>query len=533
MQDSDKEHAAPSLRAISILEWLLLAIGLILSQHYAWLLDDAFIYFRYVDNFLFLKLGWVMNQGEFVEGCSSPLWLLILTALRWTEVNFWWIVRFLGVSCIVALWYLLVCVNRRLSSTPSLFLPLVLLLPNYAVLSYVTSGVEAPLVQVAGVLFACYFAGFDNRGVKLALACTPLLRHELALPLLFVFIHEWWRTRRLPLGWTALTALTTGAWVVYRITFYADLVPNTFHLKDTVEVSQGLRYLHDTFVVYHFYWIALLVVGAAAHLQLGTSPLGFVGARCWMLVTALSVLAYVVKIGGDPRHYRYLAFSYPLLICAGAGVLEAWLKRYASASRWLQLCFAGLFVLTISAYPRQLSSHPIWMNESHRTVAKINDASVHRHEPEYQYASWGDRTTPQRLRSLLSSNGELHYRTVFADYRCVRGYTRMGDRLIHSLGLTDAILAHTNMPAQRPAHKWGLVRLAKDMLPIVAAAAVPGPGMYRQAVEAGEAAPWMKDNLDVIEVIERKIYNQHHFWTNLGLVRQRGRIEPGGNRPPR
>ena len=467
-----------------------------------------------------------MNQGEFVEGCSSPLWLLLLTALRSTEVNFWWIIRFLGVGCISALWYLLVCVNRRLSPGPTLLFPLVLLLTNYAVLSYATSGVEAPLVQVAGALFACYFVGFHNRGVKLAIACTPLLRHELALPLLFVLAHEWWRTRRPPIGWASLGGCITGAWLVYRVTFYADLVPSTFHLKDTFDLAQGLRYVHDTFIVYHVYWLALLLLGVAVQLWRSGATVGFVYARCWMIVTALSVVVYVVKIGGDPRHYRYLAFSYPLLICAGAGVLEAWLERYASAPHWRIVSFVGLFAVTICAYPRQLSSHPIWMNESHRTVAKINDASVHRHEPEYQYANWGARTTPDHLRTLLSPTGEFRYREVFADYRCVRGYTRMGDRMIHSLGLTDAILARTNMPAQRPAHKWGLVRLAKDMLPIVRAATVPGPGMYRRAVEAGQASPWIGANLEAIEVIERKIYNQHNFWENLRLLRQQPRIEP-------
>ena len=77
----------------SPIEWLCLAAGLALTLHYAWVLDDAYVYFRYVDNLLFLDRGLVYNPGEYVEGYSSPLWLLLLAALRATELNFWILVH--------------------------------------------------------------------------------------------------------------------------------------------------------------------------------------------------------------------------------------------------------------------------------------------------------------------------------------------------------------------------------------------------------------------------------------------------------
>ena len=524
--DSSQTQSNGWSKSVTPIEWAFLVIGLLLSQHYAWLLDDAFVYFRYVDNFLFLNIGWVYNQGEFVEGYSSPLWLLILTALRWTEMNFWVITRLLGIVCVVILWSLLRRVNRELSPQSSLFLPLSLLLTNYAVLSYLTSGVETPLVQVAGALFALFFSGVRAPWVRGALALTPLLRHELALPLAIALGYEWYSTRRCPVGWALVGALLTGAWLVFRIMFYADIVPSTFHLKDTVDIPQGLRYIHDTFVVYHGYGVALLLLLLALDLWRRGKPLPQLLPRCAMLLTALSVIVYVVKIGGDPRHYRYLAFSYPLMVCAGAGVLEQWMSTVRLSSRWVGVAMVALMAMTLLAYPRQLSSHPIWLNEHHRTVAKINDASAHRHDREYQYASWAERTTPQVLRQLLSPSGALEYRGVFAEYRCARGYMRMGERMIHSLGLTDAILARTQMRAQRPAHKWGLVQLAREMLTIVRETGVPGPGMYRRAVEARRAPGWIERNLDAIEAIERKMYNHHSLRENLALLRERPRIQP-------
>lgn len=59
--------------------------GLFFTIHYAWLLDDAFVYFRYVDNALFLGRGLVYNAGEYVEGYSSPFWTLLLLVLRSTS----------------------------------------------------------------------------------------------------------------------------------------------------------------------------------------------------------------------------------------------------------------------------------------------------------------------------------------------------------------------------------------------------------------------------------------------------------------
>ena len=45
-----------------------------------------------------------------------------------------------------------------------------------------------------------------------------------------------------------------------------------------------------------------------------------------------------------------------------------------------------------------------------------------------------------------------------------------------------------------------------------------GRGMYRRAVEAGSAPAWVGENLETIEVIERKIYNNHNFGENLVLA---------------
>src|SRR5262245_37719971 len=120
------------------LEWLCLAASLVLTLQYAWFLDDAFIYYRYVDNLVLLGRGLVFNPGEYVEGYSSPLWAVLMIVLRAAHANWWLIVRAVGLASCAGTWALLVVLNRRLAprGVPTVNLPALLLCFNYAVLSY-------------------------------------------------------------------------------------------------------------------------------------------------------------------------------------------------------------------------------------------------------------------------------------------------------------------------------------------------------------------------------------------------------------
>ncbi|MBE7560362.1 hypothetical protein HS125_16035 [bacterium] len=66
----------------SILDWAVLAVAgvsalVCMSRLFGFLVDDAFISFRYAEN-LAAGRGLVFNPGERVEGYSNLLWVLIL-----------------------------------------------------------------------------------------------------------------------------------------------------------------------------------------------------------------------------------------------------------------------------------------------------------------------------------------------------------------------------------------------------------------------------------------------------------------------
>ncbi|MEA1926853.1 MAG: hypothetical protein U9N73_01500, partial [Candidatus Auribacterota bacterium] len=135
-----------------------LVIGNLLIIWYAWILDDAYVYFRYVDNFVIHGFGLVWNPNEFVEGFSSPAWVLLLSLLRYARLDFWVIIRLVGIISFFGFWWLACLINRGLmpsgTRTTSLNIPLLYISHTYAVSCYFTSGTESPLIILMAAVYA-------------------------------------------------------------------------------------------------------------------------------------------------------------------------------------------------------------------------------------------------------------------------------------------------------------------------------------------------------------------------------------------
>ena len=126
-----------------------------------------------------------------------------------------------------------------------------------------------------------------------------------------------------------------------------------------------------------------------------------------------------------------------------------------------------------------------------------------------RYAAWAERPHSQR------------YDRVFAQRVCWMLYEAFDARALHDLGLTEPVLARVVMPSTRPGHKHGLIPLAHDLARIQQGVrGTPRPGLARAAIGAGVAAPWIRENLATIELIERKAYNRHAWLENIGLALQ-------------
>jgi arabinofuranosyltransferase len=164
-------------------EWLLLGVLLWMTDRYRWLMDDPFIYFRYGDNLLLLGRGLVYNAGEYVEGFSSPLWMLLLLPLRALGLDYYALVRVVALGCAAAYGCAMIWVNRRMSpaAARTVDFPLAASAAHYGLATHFSSGLETPLVQLSAPLFAAALLAPGHAFLQCCVALAPPVRPECGL----------------------------------------------------------------------------------------------------------------------------------------------------------------------------------------------------------------------------------------------------------------------------------------------------------------------------------------------------------------
>jgi hypothetical protein len=488
-------------------------------------MDDAYVYFRYVDNLVIHEAGLVYNPGEFVEGFSSPLWALVLIVMRYLRFNYWHIIRIFGMLSYAAFWYIACILNRQLMAedrrqTTSLNTPLVYLTCMYGVLCYFTSGLESPMVLVMAAAYAALFVLPSSLPLQLLVGLSPLVRHELAVPYAITLGFLWWKTKKFPFVMMFSCALTLGAYMMIRIWYYADVFPNAFYLKDEIWPAQGINYVYDAVVPYLTapYLLSAVVLFVILRRTHTNEQLQAVE-RLFMCLSALPVLLYVIKIGGGPRHFRYLAFPFCLTVFATGGLVERACGEFLLRQRRYAYALTLAFALAIAlCYPRQLMQHPFfgsYFGFSHREFLLINDAAAHRfHYSGITPSLW----SPGRELSYGASEDRYERTTndgeILCNSWCQTLYLRPRNPAIHTLGLTDPFLARARVASDRPAHKKDLIPMAEHIREIRVRYGF-APGAFDKAIEDSLDIPWIKPNIHRLREIEGKAYHQHHFFDNL------------------
>jgi hypothetical protein len=350
-----------------------------------------------------------------------------------------------------------------------------------------------------------------------------------------VVLYLFVRTKRAPVAAISACVVSLGSYLVFRVWYYADLLPNTFYLKDEVWIPQGLKYLYDAVTPYSMapYLFAALVLyallrGTSGPMQLHRNE------RLAMVVLALPVVAYVVKIGGWSLHMKALVFPFSLTILATGGLLEAAVTRWAErVGRYLWILGLVFGAIAAAGHPRQLSESPILSRHKlvYHHVNLIGDAYYQRHTVT-------PRVTPDWGSDLLSY-GKAAQRyagrqnpSARPDAWCKTAYVRPAAPVVHSLGLTDPFLARTSMRSDRPDHKEGL-RVLADHIAWIRQLYGFRAGAFDAAIADGKAPAWVKANIETIRQIEAKAYNSHRFLANLKLALSRvPRIQqPSGENP--
>lgn len=309
------------------LRWTGAALFLLLVLQSAWVVDEAYITFRTVDNFL-AGHGLRWNVGERVQAYTHPLWLIVMVPAQLSGANVFyvsiavsWLFSALGLA---AVW-------RWFEGVAPWKLPLFLLLAcsSKAYVDYSTSGLENPLSHAVALAFGLQLVrreaspeprsqGLDALFATAALGVLTRLDTVLlyAPPLAWVLWQEWPR-RRLSL-WRPL-AFAVGpvlAWLCFSTLYYGFPLPNTFYAKvantgvDTGHVlAMGTSYLANS-----LRWDA--VTPAVFLLGLGVAMLR---REAWALSLLAGVglyLAYVWGSAASATHMSGRFLSLPFALCA-------------------------------------------------------------------------------------------------------------------------------------------------------------------------------------------------------------------------
>jgi arabinofuranosyltransferase len=241
---------------------LILSFPLFDSLRRMYVVDDAFISFRYARN-LAEGLGLVFNPGERVEGYTNFLWTLLMTPSFLLGLDPLLYARILSVACAWVTLALLLRYGRRFHGTegaaPGTYIAPVLLAFQAPFSVWLLAGMETHLFTLfvtAGILsFLEERREGSPGGWPLLFVLASLTRPEGILFLGLAWLLAFAGMRR---GAAEATAgrsrlllflpflLLFVPYLLWKIAYYGSPVPNTFHAKvgyGSGQILRGLTYM--------------------------------------------------------------------------------------------------------------------------------------------------------------------------------------------------------------------------------------------------------------------------------------------------
>lgn len=472
-----------------------------LSGH-AWGADDAYITYRYVVNFLGGH-GLVFNPGEYVEGYSTFLYVLLLAGLASVFGPAMYPLS-VGLNLVFAelalLCFFLHIQGRFGRRNASIAAILLALCPPLWLA--VASGLETTLVLF--LQLAVWLAA--DRVVRSRSVSMPyLLSAGLVLLMLaradgFVFVgivlaYLAMNGRlKTAAGCGLVVAVFSAPYFLWRHSYYGDFLPNTYYAKVAGTIYQRVRFATRQLMDLS------MSVGLLSYLMLSVAGLG-VACRDFQLrrarggevmpfeaVMAVGWVGYWLYIGGDALNERFLLVLFAVGISALIRGLRNDLKTRAGA-----FLLAMVLVLQLA---------PLGMDLRFRFVL-------------HKYDRW---------KTLGRFLGEFYPgRSVAVDAAGKIPYFS-GLYAIDMLGLADTHVAHLNAPFVFPGHSKFDARYVLRRKPDLIAAFIDrqmdlGWGLERERYEAAgyrlrylvNTSSWSarsygwSDILDVSGLTEREI----------------------------
>ncbi|MGA9290970.1 MAG: hypothetical protein WBV81_00150, partial [Ignavibacteriaceae bacterium] len=266
-----------------------------------WYTDDAFIAFCYAKNFYY-GFGLVFNQGQYVQGYTNFLWIILLAGLKFLGLNFQSSAILINSISYLILSYVIFNFLRKLFPDKSLtfyYLAVFLLLSAPNLISWVIGGgLEGPLFMTL-LAVSLYFLLFYEKKLfaSIFLVITTLIRPEgflfFILALLYLLYFEKCKKNKL-LIFILVYIIPIICYLIWAYYYYGDILPNTFYAKVSLSIGsiyEGIHYIYRYFMSAPLIFIILSL--SIFGLKRKSKIIKFI----WLSVIVFS--CYLVCIGGD------------------------------------------------------------------------------------------------------------------------------------------------------------------------------------------------------------------------------------------
>ncbi len=324
MVQNDNSQLAPLTKEFRVIPVLALLYSLTLAIIILYLNsdfyhDDAYITLRYARNFI-AGSGIVWNPGEYVQGYTNFLHLILISFISKFDVNLVLASRIVGMTALVSLCGVLLLIRSDCDRS-LYYLPLILVMTSTPFLVWSIGGLEGTLFSLlvtSGCLLFIMDLGLGISHWRYALSGICFGLSFLTRPdgIVFIAVSFIWlllqrnTKKRDIIAFTITIAIILLPYIVWQIWYYGDIVPNTFYAKAGAfsypRLLSGVRYIVNYAICPPFL------------------PLFFFASFIYLLVTrkwdlkiaylTLSILAYtifIVFVGGD--HMQAFRFLLPLI----------------------------------------------------------------------------------------------------------------------------------------------------------------------------------------------------------------------------
>jgi arabinofuranosyltransferase len=414
-------------------------------------MDDAYISYRYVQN-LAQGTGLVFNPGEYVEGYTNFLWVLLLAGLHLlTTIEIPLLGRIL--SSIASFGVILLSYRVASILTPNKSTPIFVFLclsGSGCLAAYGLSGMETTLftLLVLGTFCSLLIKRYWLSGFLLAFSILTRWDGILLIPLLgwyITFCNGWSRHtfHRFILPVTFPLIAILGVWNGWRVWYYEALIPNAILAKTGLGISKqfyyGSQYLYGFLTVHLPYLVPIFLVFILLRLHIWLvskkarlschsmklEPSDYIPPPIWgfLLLLCGGYFLYNLIIGGDwMPGFRYLIPILPFFVLLVGITYQHILatvsyKNSRSVHRFqaILLFFILFGSFHTSLYHPQLLFTTSLINQSVYGLAHIG--------------KWFNRVFPKELQVAAISNGAFSY------------YSELS--IIDVFGLTDPAIAHS------------------------------------------------------------------------------------------